>query len=55
MTIDTIQLIVAFIRAGLVTIILYLFSERLNGYFDSISSKNKTLYKLAQEDKKLRK
>jgi len=54
MTIDTTQLIVAVIRAVLVTIVLYFFGKPLNRYFDSIFSKNKTLYRLFQKDKKFR-
>jgi len=54
MIIDTTQLVVAVVRAVLVTAVLYFFGERLNRFFDTISSKNKTLYKLAQKDKKLR-
>lgn len=51
---DTTQLTVAVIRALLVTAVLYFFGGRFNRYIDSISSKNKTLYRLSQKDKKLR-
>ena len=51
---DTTQLIVAVVRAVLVTVILYFFGGRFNRYINSISPKNKTLYKLLQKDKKFR-
>ena len=54
MTDDTIQLITAFIRALLVTAVLYFLGPRINKYIDSCSAKNKFLYKVCQKDKKAR-
>jgi len=54
MIIDSTQLVVAVIRAMLVIAALYFFGGRFNRYIDSISPKNKILYRLSRKDKKLR-
>lgn len=51
---DTLQLIVAVIRASLVTALLYFFGPSLNKYINSTSLKNKFLHRISQKDKKAR-
>jgi len=53
MIINTTQLIIAVIRAVLVTTMLYFFGERFNKYVDS-SPRHKILYRWSRKDKKFR-